>query len=261
MGQNEADNLSQRIEQLENALAQVSSSRGLTQQNPASTEELATPSPSTARERIAVSESVNESASIRTQAPGEIHESTIAEPQHEVTRFANQLGPNWFFNGMPICSEAGRQWMSTRTNENVSLDDFSFPHIEFTPLDLGLRRQSGFFELPLESETREIFDVYFRSSFRLAFPILEPDLLERTIQTAYSSAAKLMPSTMHTQAKSCILAAVSIIFGLAASRQSSPSIDTNAAAVEANSLLMQTASEPSLENLQTILFLVISHLF
>lgn len=260
MDQNEADNLSRRIEQLENALAQDPSSRGPTKRNPASTEELATPSPSTARERIAVSEVVNESASIRTQAPGEIHEPTIAEPQHEVTRFANQLGPNWFFNGMPICSEAGRQWMSTRTDQNICLDDFSFPNIEAAAPDLG-SCQSGFVELPLESDTREIFDVYFRSSFRLAFPILQRDLLECTIQTAYSSTAKSMPSTMHAQAKACILAAVSIIFGLDASRQSSPSIDTNAGAGEANSLLMQTASEPSLENLQTIIFLVIFHLF
>lgn len=250
MGQSEADNLSRRIEQLENALAQASSSQDPIQRNPTSTEELATSSPST----------VNESASIPTQAPIEIHESTTAEPEHELTIFANQLGPNWFFNGMPICSEAGRQWMSTRTNQNVSLNDFSFPNIEVTSQDLRSCHQPGFVELPLESATREILNVYFRSSFRLAFPILDPDLLEQTIQTAYSPTAKSMPLNMHTQAKACILAVVSIISGLDTSRQSSP-IDPNLGAVKANSLLMQTASDPSLENLQTILSLVISHLF
>lgn len=246
MGQNEADNLLQRIEQLENALSQASSSQDPIKRNPASTEELAPFSPSNVWERIGVSE-------------GQVNESTTAE-QHEVTRFANQLGPNWFFNGMPICSEAGRQWMSTRTNQNVSLDDFSFPNIEVSSRDLRSCHQSGFVELPLESDTREILSVYFRSSFRLAFPILDPDLLEQTIQTAYSSTAKSMSSTMHTQARACILAAVSILPGLDTSRQSSP-IDPNLGAVKANSLLMQTASEPSLENLQTIIFLVISRLF
>lgn len=258
MDQSEVYKLSQRIEQLEGALAQASPSREHTHWTLTSAEDPTIHSSPSGRERVGISERpFDNSTSIPAQTPINSHGSPTEECLAKLTLRAHQLGPNWFFNSIPICSEAGRQWMSTKTNQTVSLDDFCIPITEpsassaLEPFCL-----SDFCQLPDESATRETLSVYFRSSFRLAFPILDQVLFEKTIETAYESGDKTPYSPEQLSAKACVLAAIAIASCLDPPRQIPLPVDADTCAAKANFLSMHVTGNVSLATLQTIILLV-----
>ena len=257
MNQTEVQSLSERIKQLEGAIAQASPGREVTDQAFASTEEPGTASPCGRREPIPTTEgAINQVVLNPTRNPSE---GFARRPRTETLLHVNQLGPNWFFNGMPISSEAGRQWISTKTDQPVSRVEFCvlirkntvLPYLGSSPCDI--------LELPDEVATRGILELYFKSSFRVAFPVLDEFLMEDTVRGAYSStAAGDSYSTPQISAKACTLAAISLASGLNLSRQTSNPMETDACASRAHCLLAELSGDISLTSLQTIILLVFS---
>ncbi|CAG7951517.1 unnamed protein product [Penicillium olsonii] len=171
------------------------------------------------------------------------------------------MGPNWFFNGIPICSEAGRHWMSMKTSQNVSLDDFCIPDSDSSSVDPGSTFGPELCELPDEFLTREILSAYRASSFRLAFPVLDEVLIENTLRSAYNAPTEAQTSTAQLSAMACVLAAISMASHFKSSQQTPNLIDADACAAKARSLLTQALGNTSLTTIQTILLLQLRFMF
>lgn len=242
-----------RIEELEAALSQAESSRESTQPAASNTDN---PDPrvvDATEQTISNDEHVQSSVSAEPSAQsGGI---PITGPPGRVTT-ASQLGPNWFFDGISISSETGRQWISSRTDQTVTGDEFRIPVIEFSSCpdiqQLSLLQRC---ELPEKETTQIVLQSFFRSSFRLFFPVLDQIQFETTINTAYEQVDGILSSPKHISARACVLAAISIT-----NRLIRPSyhleVDANAYAAKAHSLFIHIAGEMSLTNLQTVLILV-----
>lgn len=261
----DVQSLFRRVEQLEGALTQAETTQEPTGRNlpnpeePALTAEVSPQQISTRtgrREWTAFSE--------RSPSPpafAQTSTDSCGYPIHgypcEVTVSANQLGPNWFFNGIPISSEAGRQWISTRTGQTATWADFSIPIKISSPFSA---LQSSFSqevcELPDKDSTREILNAFFRSSLRLEFPVLDQVLFEKTLETAYEPMDRMLFSPTQISARACVLSALSIASRLTASRQIPLSIDPDMCAAKAHCLLNHITGDISLATLQTALILV-----
>lgn len=264
---NDVQILFQRIKQLESALAQAEPRRESTCQDLADPENLKIPASSKAnpshvstissgRKRSVLSKSSPSSSLISAQTATNSCNSTTAD-YHGVNVSASQLGPNWFFNGIPIFSEAGRQWLSTRTDQDVTWAGFCTPIMDSPPLSvLPPSFSQDSCDLPDQDTTREILSGFFRSSFRLTFPVLDQALFETTMETAYGPVDRDVFSSTQAAAKACVLGALSIATRLKTPHQSTRSIDADLCAVKANFLLMYLTGDTSLETLQTILLLV-----
>lgn len=208
------------------------------------------------REQIAVSGSSLCPTNL-TQTPTNSCDYLSKEHQAKSNRPATQWGPNWYFNGIPMSSEAGRQWIATRTAQVVTWADFSIPIMEFSPPStLQPCFSPELCELPDKDATREIIKAFFRSRSRLHFPVLDEILFETTIETAYGPADGPLSSPMQVSARACVLSALSIAPRVNASRQISRSVDVDLCAAQAHSLLLHIAEDISLSTLQTALLLV-----
>lgn len=259
--------LFQRIKQLESALAQNEPRQESTCRDLANSEEPKIPASSkvnpppnstipSGRKRIVLSES-SPSSLIFAQPATNTCNSATADNHAGVNVSANQLGPNWFFNGIPIFSEAGRQWVSTRTDQDVAWADFCIPIMDSSPFSaVPPSFSQEICDLPDQDATREILSDFFRSSFRLTFPVLNQVLFETTMETAYETVDRNMSSATQAAARACVFGALSIALRLNAPHQSAPSIDADVCAANANFLLMHLTGDISLETLQTILLLV-----
>ncbi|KAJ5735133.1 uncharacterized protein N7483_000258 [Penicillium malachiteum] len=199
------------------------------------------------------------------QSPAENSPGSISDHHAKITRSASQLGPNWFFNKIPIPSEAGCRWMAARTGQDVSGNEFDIPG--FTPppssiLSSGL--QNGF-ELPDQDLLREMLNKFFRSSFGREFPVLDKDSLEKTIETAYTPVDENDISSVQLSARACILGAFSFISTQKEFREmldrDGISIDFERCTSEAQRLFFYIQGDSSLETLQTALFLVLQQIF
>ncbi|OOQ87966.1 hypothetical protein PEBR_15386 [Penicillium brasilianum] len=267
----DVQNLFRRIQELEGALSLGSTpeSSGQASDHP---EELATP----VRSSIDTTHASNVASGREelTFAGGSLSPITFAqtpasslsqfakESPAQIHRSARQWGPNWYFNGIPISSEAGRKWVSQRTGQPVSWADFSIPIVrtwEASTLERPL--SPALCELPDKEATREIMTMFFKSSFRLAFPVLDGVLFQTTLETAYEHVEGIPHSTMQLSAKACILSMLAIAPRIDMSRQLSFPIDADLCANKARSLLLPLAEDISLTTLQTAIMLQIQRIF
>lgn len=266
MKSSDLQTLFRRIEQLEGALAQTETTQGLTCGTLLNHEEPTVPvlsnvnSPQVSteirgREWTAFSER-SPSPSAFAQTATNSRGYAVRDCPRDVTVSANQLGPNWFFNGMPIASEAGRRWISTRTGQTARWVEFSIPMKVSSSFSLQPSFSQELCELPDKDSTREILNIFFRSSSRSVFPVLDQVLFETTMETAYEPKDSMLFSPTQISAKACVLSALSIASRLDASRQIPLSMDADMCATKAHSLLMYVAEENSLATLQTTLILV-----
>ncbi|KAJ5295538.1 hypothetical protein N7508_010359 [Penicillium antarcticum] len=257
--------LSQRIKQLENALVRAGPRKR-------STPDLANPeepqitassqvksrgistSPS-GRERFALSDSSPSSLVFTPPAINTYHYAT-ADHDAGINVSANQLGPNWFFNGMAIFSEEGRQWLSRRTDQDIKWAEFCIP-VDFSSFSAFPQEC----DLPDQDATRETMSVFFRSSFKLTFPVLDEVLFETSMQAAYKPVNPHLISPTQAAARACVLGALSIATRLNATKQSNYSIDADLCSSKADSLLTHLYGDISLDTLQAILLLQIQRTF
>lgn len=255
------------MKQLESALAQAEPRQASARQDLAHPEQFQIPDSSkdnsshittlpSGRERVYLSESSSPSL-VFSQTAKNTHQSATADYDAGVNGSAYQLGPNWFFNGMPIFSEVGRQWVSKKTDQDITWAEVCIPMMEPSTLSaLPSSFSQEDCDLPNQDATREILKGFFWSSFRLTFPVLDEVLFETTMQTAYEPVDTNRISLTEAAARACVLAALSIAICLNTSHQSTYSIDADVCAAKANSLLLRFTGEISLETLQTILLLV-----
>ncbi|KAJ5667890.1 uncharacterized protein N7477_006460 [Penicillium maclennaniae] len=258
--------LLKRIQQLESALTQAEHRQESTRQDLADPKESRIPDSSSddsplistlpsGREQVVFFQSSTSSlASPKTAS--DTPKSATAHDDGGTSVGTYQLGPNWFFNGMPIFSEAGRQWLSKRTDQDVKWAEFCVPMME--PSTLSALPSLSFQEvcdLPDQSSTRGVLKEFLRSPFTLTFPVLDQALFETTLHTAYKPMDTYRITPSEAAARACVLAALSIAIWSHNPHQSTPSIDPGVCAAKANALLMHLTGNISLETLQTILLL------
>jgi hypothetical protein len=168
------------------------------------------------------------------------------------------LGPNWFFNGIPISSEAGYDWISARTGQKITATEFGIPVRNSSPFStLQPYFAQGICDLPDKSLVQEILSqVFASSSFRLSFPILDQVLFEETVETAYKPMEiNLLPASQ-ISAKACVLSTLSLTPRFCATEKNQISMDADIFAAKAHHLLMRITGYTSLETLQALLMLV-----
>ncbi|OQD79187.1 hypothetical protein PENANT_c058G06576 [Penicillium antarcticum] len=243
-------NLLQRIQQLEGALSRVeptpdSACRDVTNPEksttlgPSSTNSPNLSTITSRRERIAVSES-SLCPNNFTQTPVNSSDYLTEEFPAKGNKSATQWGPNWYFNGIPMSSEEGRRWVSTRTAQAVTWADFSIPIMESSPLStLQPSFSQELCELPDKDATREIISAFFRSRFRLHFPVLDEVLFETTMETAYGPADGPLSLPIQISARACVLSALSIAPRVNASSQISRSMDVGFLSTLQTALVLQ----------------------
>lgn len=247
---NEVQILYQRVENLENALSTHHKVVNTTY------ESLNTNPLPSAREGILNFEDSQPSVTLSENASKCTGSTTIyAEDQIDLSTY--QLGSNWYFDGIPIFTEAGRQWLSNRTVQDVKWADLLSPLKEsFTNPDTQYITSQQNFDLPNRDTVQEILSLFFRSSFRLTFPVLDECLFQATVEDAYRTTDETPNPTPKIESRACILAALSIATRLKDPKETIFFMDGDECAAKAHYLLNHLTENISLEKLQTILLLV-----
>ncbi|KAJ5083331.1 hypothetical protein N7456_012758 [Penicillium angulare] len=260
----------QRIDRLERTLTRTETTD---EQNvPSSGEPVALVSPEANSPRISrrpCSSNGESTASARSTSPAACVQASTTPSGHPTsdrsrkdTTLVNQLGPNWFFNGIPISSEGGHQWISSRTDQPAEWIELSIPINTSPPLSkLPPYSLQEACELPDKDSTRKILNFFFRSSPRLMFPVLDEVLFESTIETAYAPSDKAAYSPSQIAARSCVFSALSIASHLDMSGQMPVSLDADTCADKAHYLLTHITGDGSLETLQTAIMLQLRYAF
>ena len=179
----------------------------------------------------------------------------------QVTFSGGQLGQNWYHRGMPIFSENGRKWISSKTGEHVTLEKFHlFGSSVEALLPSSLVIQPDIWDLPDRNELRNALDLFFASSLRLVFPVLDPILSEGTLETAYEPFGSTGPSLVQLAARAHVMATASVLFRLQVSSAEPPFAVEKSPhfAAKARLLLGLIPEEAAMTALEAVLMLVSS---
>lgn len=190
-------------------------------------------------------------------SPAAFPSGSLLDP--ESLSFHGQHGVlSWYFKGMPILSEKGREWMSSRTGEEVDLARFLFfnsPVDRRSPIQLDIPRQE-LGELPGEHATRKAIDILHSSSLRFSFPVPDRDLFQETLAKAYTPSAHPTSPPSQAPAKACVWALHAITNRFQRDWNSNILTDGEECARRAQAHLGLVAEESSIETLQAVLLLV-----
>ncbi|POR33856.1 Uncharacterized protein TPAR_05949, partial [Tolypocladium paradoxum] len=259
--------LYRRIEQLEgdlarrNAQAQISSQTSPSDIDtaPRTIEQGGAPlsghSPS-----VAVSSFATNSLTSPVGLPRASSVSPCLEPE-SLCFYGQHLGLNWYFKGMQILSERGREWISSRTGQEAVLDtfllfDFKVDRLSSTtsPTQFDVPQQE-LSELPEEHATHKAMDTLYHSSLQFSLPVLDRDLFQETMTKAYGLPVDTNSSQSRVPAKACVWALHAIASRL--QRVWNPSLltDGEKCASRAQALLGLVAEESNSEALQAVLLL------
>ncbi|KAL4913021.1 hypothetical protein BDW62DRAFT_214539 [Aspergillus aurantiobrunneus] len=117
--------------------------------------------------------------------------------------FAGQsLGSIGGFNGLPVFSQSGMQWIKARTGEDVCLDWYSTVPV---PVQMPSRDDSPPASLPDISLLRQLLNCYVSSISGQTFPVVNLACFEYTIKAAYGhELSDISPGI--SSAKACIFA-------------------------------------------------------
>ncbi|EEY20274.1 C6 zinc finger domain-containing protein [Verticillium alfalfae VaMs.102] len=190
--------------------------------------------------------------------PPVVTEDVAAEPQPLSSRVQN-LGNNWYFRGLPILSERGRRWMSSRTGHEVLLKTFlAFNgHAHTVPKsasragsDIDSRQPN---ELPSKSTTEEAIRTVYASYFRYSFPVLDDTFLHETVTKAYNPLKDKIAARSSLSAKACVWALHAISRRMKPAWYSPLYLDGEMCATRAQTLLSIVIEESCIETLQAIL--------
>lgn len=168
-----------------------------------------------------------------------------------------RLGPNWYFDGMSIFSEAGRRWIAARSDQNIEWSDLCISETESSPLSaINLVSVQEVCHLPDQDLVRTILGAFFQSSFAITFPVLDQLRFDEILQSAYDPHGDMNPFG-NIAAKACVFAALSIATRTKTIHDN-PHIDAEMCAAKSRLLLADLAQDISLEALQAALLLVCS---
>ncbi|KAF5974779.1 transcriptional regulatory [Fusarium coicis] len=107
------------------------------------------------------------------------------------------LGQHWYFKGIPINSPQGREWISSKIGESVSINGFRL----FGSQNHHFSSSSPPFTFPERQMIETFLNSYFTSPWRLLYPIIDVALVEETLAAAYTesqSAQLLSHSTLES---------------------------------------------------------------
>ncbi|KAF5615391.1 transcriptional regulatory [Fusarium tjaetaba] len=155
------------------------------------------------------------------------------------------LGEHWYFKGIPINSPQGRQWISSKIGESVSLNGFRL----FGSQKHHFSSSSPLFTFPERQMIEAFLNSYFTSPWRLLYPIIDIALVEETLAAAY---------TESQSAQVCLLAFMALCSRMKGSLLQLDDSDVYIRA--SHSYLPQLLGQSTLESLQTVIMLQIYHL-
>ncbi|KAK6218495.1 fungal specific transcription factor [Colletotrichum tabaci] len=214
--------LKDRIQQLEDALAQANARSAIHEASSGQpTPTVSISEPSTAPIRSPTTAGSASHAHTETEhrhsplitsrtpghAAGDIQGSTSRALQP-----GSHIGPNWFFRGIHAFSEEGRRWISSKTGQPLDWTKLRIFTATPSPLIAGCAQSSAeLCELPGKDACRELVALFLQSTFQLNFPVIDPVLIEETIDLAYEDIENGLPAPVHLTAQACVFAALSII--------------------------------------------------
>lgn len=243
--------LARRVAQLEGALPQPVSCYAAS--NTASPSLVTTPGTNTASRSSAWDTNTPNTVESQVTSPCDV--DTSNRSLHSAAR---HLGPHWFFNGVPIFSDEGQQWVSSRTGQQVQWDDFRFPVYRSTSLSpLYLHKgDASFLDLIDRNSAQRIIRTFFGSHATGAFTVIDPVLLETTIEKVYEDVDDPLSSPKHVSARACMLAALAVAGQMGTSCADLLCADTERLYHEAQRIVALRPGYMSIETLVTALLLV-----
>jgi hypothetical protein len=174
------------------------------------------------------------------------------------------LGSISSYNGIPLFSTEGQQWVQTRTGQQVAFNKlcaFGPPwhnqkNLGFNnPIQRNLQSLCSS-ELPDRKTVEEYLDLYNSTVFRRVFPVINTRLFTKTVNAVYdqSHADQYYPNA---SAKACIYAFMAFGSFLNIHKRGVPTIDSEDYALKAQYLIPQVLQEPvDLNGLQSAVMLV-----
>ncbi|KAJ4264262.1 hypothetical protein NW762_005457 [Fusarium torreyae] len=173
------------------------------------------------------------------------------KPTYKLSRC--QIGANWYFKGIGILSERGRQWISDGAGERVFMENFD---IFSNPFGAAPRLSPVTSErpraLPSKVICRHLVEVFFKSKTSILFPILERGLFEGTIARAYDGEADL---GLRASAEACLWAMIALVLRMTDTQQLGLAFRPSDCIHEATCLLTIINGSTSLDSLQGTLLL------
>ncbi|EXA32071.1 hypothetical protein FOVG_16647 [Fusarium oxysporum f. sp. pisi HDV247] len=166
-------------------------------------------------------------------------------------------------DGMPLLTEEGMKWISSKTEAEVMFEPGSrhFSNPAPSPAYHDYNNPADLHELPDRSIAEKIFDVFFHSSFSLVFPLVDRILFKDTIDLAYQPHGGESPSLEQVSAKVCVLAFASIIKLFQGPLAEMPYVDTDLCATKTRYLLTNVLEGASIANLQATFMLNMHEIF
>ncbi|KZL70896.1 fungal specific transcription factor [Colletotrichum tofieldiae] len=256
--------LNERIQQLEDALAQAETQRGIheSSSNSTPTASISEPnagtirSPAIAQSAPPIFSEHFHSPLLLSRTPG--YTSEVSVSTSKALQPGSHIGPNWFFRGIHAFSDEGRLWISSKTGQIL---DWAKLHI-FTARPSSLTTSWGQVseqscELPDQNACRELVAFFFQSSFQLIYPVIDPILFEETIVLAYESIDNVPSSPTQLSAQACLFAALSIMAFLPGSAFM---IHPDSYARKSHDLLNHITPDTTLMTLQAVIMLHVQRL-
>ncbi|KAL3456701.1 hypothetical protein BJX64DRAFT_296465 [Aspergillus heterothallicus] len=193
---------------------------------------------------------------ITTASPSQ---STRSKRAYKLSRC--HIGSNWYFKGVGLFSERGRQWIAEGTGETIFLENFdifgnpagSRPcKCLASPVVLNRERS-----LPLEPTCEYLFTKFSRSKTSIVFPILERRLFEETMARAYDVSSSDLGR--QASAAACVWAMLAHVARMDEANQVDSLPDADECVKEARRLLILIDGAINLDSLQATLLLWAYH--
>lgn len=193
-----------------------------------------------------------------------LHSKGLAKSEPVINRqiqFAGgNIGSICAFNGMPLFSKGGRDWIKACSGEDLNLDSCfdtqsPGPHSFNLAIDNGFQHYESL-PLPNLGFLRQQIEMFQSSLVALFFPVIDTGLFEDTIKAAYYQ----QPSTISlsiNSAKACIFAFCAMTSVFIHELQDSSLDIAKDYTRQAYQMLSQILCEPpTIDGLQTFLLLV-----
>ena len=166
--------------------------------------------------------------------------------------FAGQdLGSVSFYNGLPVFSEKGQEWIHAMTGHSGVFPALPGDPPSSAQPSLGLADLS----LPEKSVVEDYLSFYRGSLVKLEFPVIDSIMFQETIRIAYGTSG-IRVTHEEIAARACVLAFLSLcsIFWAKHCTTSRP-IDGHVTGLKARNLLSAIPQDMSITVLQAILML------
>jgi hypothetical protein len=118
-------------------------------------------------------------------------------------------------NGIPQFSPEGREWIAARTDDRVPFllaDRLGTDDVLQSPVTRESVSFASIPNMPTKEEVEDLVKSYASSPIRNVFPVLDPVIMQQTINIAFSPDTD-PESPYHASAKACVFAFLSIIPG------------------------------------------------